>query len=122
MDNDKQSATPFFVALAPATLHILLSLAGEQMHGYGIMQQVERQSKGAYKLGPGTLYDTVQRLVKQGLIEEVHAGLGQEDSRRRYYSLTPSGRDVLAAEIARLDALVREGRLRLQQLCSGASS
>ena len=118
MDIDKVAVTP----LAPATLHILLSLAGEPMHGYGIMQEVERQSKGAYRLGPGTLYDNLQRLVKQGLIEEVHAGLGQEDSRRRYYSLTPTGRDVLAAEIARLDALVREGRLRLQQLFSGASS
>lgn len=118
MDNDQFAATP----LAPATLHILVSLAGERRHGYGIMQEVERQSKGAYRLGPGTLYDNIQRLVKHGLIEEVCAGLGQEASRRRYYSLTTSGRDVLAAEIARLDALVREGRFRLQQLLSGVSS
>ena len=110
MDIDKVAAAP----LAPATLHILVSLAGEPMHGYGIMQEVERQSKGAYRLGPGTLYDNIQRLVKQGLIEEVHAGLGHEDSRRRYYNLTASGRDVLAAEIARLDKQLARARKELE--------
>lgn len=117
MKHDSADFAP--LALAPATLHILLSLAGEQMHGYGIMQEVARQSNGTYKLGPGTLYDNLQRLVKRGLVEEVAARPGQEDSRRRYYSLTPSGRDLLAAEISRLEGVVREGRLRLQALLFG---
>ena len=60
-----------FLPLAPATLHILLSMAGEKMYGYAIMQEVARQSDGRYKLGPGTLYDNLQRLMKQGLVEEV---------------------------------------------------
>ena len=58
-----------FLPLSPAALHILLALAGEDMHGYGIMQEVARQSEGAYKLGPGTLYDNLQRLMDQGMVD-----------------------------------------------------
>ncbi|MBI2688392.1 MAG: helix-turn-helix transcriptional regulator [Acidobacteria bacterium] len=100
-----------FLPLAPAMLHILLSLAAEDMHGYGIMQEVARQSDGRYKLGPGTLYDNLQRLMKQGLVQE--AGAGSEDSRRRYYRLSSLGRRVLSAEIERLEAVVNEARLYL---------
>ena len=103
-----------FLPLAPATLHILLSLAGEDLHGYGIMQEVLRQSEGRYKLGPGTLYDNLQRLMEQGLVQEAARRSGNEDPRRRYYRLTPLGRRVLAAEIERLDGVVRAARLRLQ--------
>lgn len=99
--------------LAPATLHILLALAGEDLHGYGIMQEVSRQSDGQCKLGPGTLYDNLQRLLEQGLVHEVNRP-GREESRRRYYRLNALGRGVLAAEIARLEAVVRDGRLRLE--------
>ena len=60
-----------FLPLSPATLHILLALAGEELHGYGIMQEVARQSEGRYKLGPGTLYDNLQRMLDQGLVQEV---------------------------------------------------
>jgi len=89
-----------FLPLNPATLHILLALAGEDLHGYAIMQQVSRQSEGRYKLGPGTLYDNLQRLLNQGLVQERgHAG---GDSRRRYYKVTALGRGVLAAEVSRL--------------------
>src|SRR5262245_17874084 len=95
-----------FLPLAPATLHILLALAGEDMHGYGIMQEVSRQSEGQYKLGPGTLYDNLQRLMDQGLVQE--AGHSNEVSRRRYYRLHSLGRSVLAAEIARLEGVVRD--------------
>lgn len=102
-----------FLPLAPATLHILLALAGEDRHGYGIMQEVSRQSEGQYKLGPGTLYDNLQRLMEQGLVREVNPP-GRAESRRRYYRLNSLGRSVLAAEIARLENVVREGRLRLQ--------
>ena len=101
-----------FLPLAPATLHILLTLAGEDLHGYGIMQEVARQSDGRYKLGPGTLYDNLQRLMKQGLVEET--GSGEESSRRRYYRLTSLGRGVLSGEIARLEGVVKEARMRLK--------
>jgi DNA-binding PadR family transcriptional regulator len=76
-----------FLPLAPATLHILLALAGEDLHGYGIMQEVLRQSEGRYKLGPGTLYDNLQRLTAQGLVQEVarraSKELAQDGARRR---------------------------------------
>lgn len=102
-----------FLPLAPATLHILLALAGDKLHGYGIMREVARQSEGRYKLGPGTLYDNLQRLLQDGLVEEVAA---RDEPRRRYYRLSSLGRGVLAAEIARLEAVVREGRLHLKTL------
>ena len=102
-----------FLPLGPPTLHILLVLAGKDLHGYGIMQEVARESEGQYKLGPGTLYDNLQRLMDQGLVQEVHRA-ANEESRRRYYRLNSLGRSVLAAEIARLEGVVREGRLRLQ--------
>ncbi|PYT94606.1 MAG: PadR family transcriptional regulator, partial [Acidobacteria bacterium] len=59
-----------FVPLSPAAFHILLALAGDELHGYGIMQEIVQQSAGKYRLGPGTLYDNLQRLMEKGLIEE----------------------------------------------------
>src|SRR5215470_183967 len=103
-----------FLPLSPATLHILLSLAGEELHGYGIMQEVQRQSDGQYKLGPGTLYDNLQKLIDRRLVEELGHRPGDDDPRRRYYRLSSLGRGVLTAEIGRLDGVVREGKLRLQ--------
>ncbi len=105
--------TPF-LPLSPAALHILLSLAGEDRHGYGIMQEVARQSEGQYKLGPGTLYDNLQRLMNQGLVEETARRSPYDDPRRRYYRLTRLGRAVLSAEIARLETVVHEARLHLR--------
>jgi DNA-binding PadR family transcriptional regulator len=105
-----------FLPLAPATLHILLALAGEKLHGYGIMQEVARQSEGRYKLGPGTLYDNLQRLMKQGLVDEVASRAEEETSRRRYYRLNSMGRRVLVSEIARLEGVVREAKLRIKAL------
>ena len=102
-----------FLPLNPATLHILLALAGEDLHGYAIMQQVSRQSEGRYKLGPGTLYDHLQRLLEQGIVQEAGRKNG-EDSRRRYYRLTALGRGVLAAEISRLESMIRDAKLHLQ--------
>lgn len=101
-----------FLPLAPATLHILLALASEDMHGYGIMQEVARQSEGRYKLGPGTLYDNLQRMTAQGMVDEVNRS-ADEDSRRRYYRLSSPGREILSAEIARLEGVVRQARLHL---------
>ena len=103
-----------FLPLSPATLHILLSLAAEDLHGYGIMQEVARQSDGKYKLGPGTLYDNLQKLIQRKFVQELGRRPGDDDPRRRYYRLTSVGRGVLAAETNRLAGVVREARLRLQ--------
>ena len=111
-----------FLPLSPATLHILLSLAGEDRHGYGIMQEVARQSEGQYKLGPGTLYDNLQKLMNQALVEEGARPSATDDPRRRYYRLTRFGRKVLAAEIARLETVVREAKARLRAPHPGRAS
>ena len=107
-----------FLPLSPATLHILLALAGENLHGYGIMQEVARQSECRYKLGPGTLYDNLQRMLDQGLVQEAArraaSRTSNDDPRRRYYRLSSLGRGVLSGEIARLEDVARDARLRLQ--------
>ena len=103
-----------FLPLSPATLHILLSLAAEDLHGYAIMQEVARQSEGKYKLGPGTLYDNLQKLIQRKLVHELGHRPADDDPRRRYYRLSSLGRGVLAAETNRLAGVVREARLRLQ--------
>jgi DNA-binding PadR family transcriptional regulator len=105
-----------FLPLSPAALHILLSLAGGDLHGYAIMQEVARQSEGKYKLGPGTLYDNLQKLIDRGWVQEPGRKAGDEDPRRRYYRLTTAGQGVLEAEIERLSEVVREGRSRLRIL------
>jgi DNA-binding PadR family transcriptional regulator len=104
--------TSDFLPLSPATLHILAALADEDRHGYGIMQEVARQTNDQYKLGPGTLYDNLQKLLDQDLVEEVDRR-DDDDPRRRYYRLTPSGRDVLAAEVRRLESVFRKVKLHL---------
>jgi DNA-binding PadR family transcriptional regulator len=103
-----------FLPLSPPTLLILLSLAGHDRHGYGIMQEVSRQSEGQYKLGPGTLYDSLRKFMDQRIVEEVAAPKSlNEDPRRRYYRLTKLGRNVLRAEIVRLEGVVQQARLHL---------
>lgn len=98
-----------FLPLKPNWFHVLLSLAGEPQHGYGIMQDVLERTGGKVKLWPPTLYGTLKRLIADDLIapsgERPPAEV--DDSRRRYYRLTPLGRRVLEAECARLDDLVR---------------
>jgi DNA-binding PadR family transcriptional regulator len=103
-----------FLPLSPAALHILLSLAGEDRHGYGIMQEVARQSEGKYRLGPGTLYDNLQKLMTQGIVEESSSRARNDDPRRRYYRLTRFGRGLLSAEVERLDSVIREARIHLR--------
>lgn len=98
-----------FLPLSPAALHVLLALAGGELHGYGIMLEAARQSNGQYKLGPGTLYDNLRKLMSQGIVEESHKAAG-DDPRRRYYRLTGLGRHVLSAEVARLEGVVREAK------------
>jgi DNA-binding PadR family transcriptional regulator len=102
-----------FLPLSPAALHILLALAAEERHGYGIMQDVARQSDGRYKLGPGTLYDNLQKLMKERLVEESENRSTGAEARRRYYQLTKLGRLVLSAEIVRLEQAIGEAKLHL---------
>ena len=102
--------------LSPATLHVLLALAGEDRHGYGIMLEVARQSAGRYKVGPGTLYDNLKKLLKLGLVEEC-APDSLDAVTRRIYRLSEEGRAVLGAETERLSEVLREARrcLRLNE-------
>jgi len=102
-----------FLPLSAAALHILLALASEDRHGYGIMREVARQSDGRYKLGPGTLYDNLQKLLEQGIVEERSPRSPGDDPRRRYYRLSRFGRGLLSTEIARLEGVVREAKLHL---------
>jgi DNA-binding PadR family transcriptional regulator len=104
-----------FLPLSPAILHILLALAGEDRHGYGIMQEVARLSEGQYRLGPGTLYDNLQKLLDQGLVKEL-AGSSANDPRRRYYRLTSFGRRVLLTDLARLEKVLVEAKLRFREM------
>ncbi len=91
-----------------AAFHILLALADGERHGYGIMQEVAALTDGALRLGPGTLYGTIARLLEAGLIAEVaeRPDPALDDERRRYYRLTPAGRRVAATEVRRLERLV----------------
>ena len=114
MKEDLNSLLP----LSPATLHILLALAPEDRHGYGIMQEVARQSEGRYKLGPGTLYDNLHKLLGQAMIDEIEYSSKQESDRRRYYRLTSFGRRVLGAEVERLDRMIREAKPHLRPVRS----
>lgn len=101
-----------FLPLPPAPLHIVLALRGGERHGYAIMQDVERLSDGVIRMGPGTLYGTLKRLLEQGLIEESDgpADPSPESQRRRYYRLTAIGQHVSDAELGRLAALVERAR------------
>jgi DNA-binding PadR family transcriptional regulator len=101
--------------LSTAALHILLALAESNLHGYGIMQSVKRQSGGAYKLGPGTLYANLDRLLANGLVGEAERRLKDGDTRREY-SLTASGDRVLRTEVRRLRQVVDVARTRLGKL------
>lgn len=97
--------------LSPAALHILLALAGEDRHGYGIIKEVARQSAGHYKLGSGTLYDNLEKLMDRGLVKEATS---KGDPPRRYYRLTEFGRRVLEADLLRLKTVLREASLHLR--------
>jgi DNA-binding PadR family transcriptional regulator len=98
-----------FLPLKPHWFHVLLSLANQDQHGYGIMQEVLERTGGKVRLWPATLYGTLKRLMDEDLIEESTArpAPDQDDARRRYYRLTRLGRRVLAAESERLEDLVR---------------
>ena len=95
--------------LTPAVFHILLALSDGERHGYAIMQEVAESTGGQIKMGPGTLYGTLKRLLAAKLVEESdeRPDPSLDDERRRYYQLTALGRRVVKAEAERLAALVK---------------
>ena len=111
--------------LTPAVLHILLALSTEERHGYGIMKQVERESRGKVKMGPGTLYGSLGRMMAAGLIREGDRRVdpAMDDERRIYYALTGIGQQALAAELDRYQevvAVAAEKRLTRNAVARGA--
>src|SRR5215208_1777670 len=98
--------------LTAATFHILLALVDEERHGYAIMQEVAARTDGTVRLGPGTLYGSLKRLLAGGLVEESdeRADPTLDDERRRYYRITRYGLAVARAEARRLEAMVRSAR------------
>lgn len=101
--------------LTPAVLHILLALSTRERHGYGIMKQVEADSQGKVKMGPGTLYGSIGRMLEAGLIRESVKRVDPEmdDERRIYYKITGEGAAALATELNRYRGVVAvaEGRV-----------
>ncbi len=100
--------------LTPPVFHILVALAGQELHGYGIMQDVACQTAGALQLGPGTLYGCLKRMLAAGLIEESEERPDPDldDERRRYYRMTARGRHAVRAEAQRLAGAVAAARAR----------
>jgi DNA-binding PadR family transcriptional regulator len=94
--------------LTPAVFHILLALSTKERHGYGIMKQVRSDSQGRVKMGPGTLYGAIGRMIQAGLISESDRKIDPEmdDERRIYYKITDMGRKALAAELQRYREIV----------------
>jgi DNA-binding PadR family transcriptional regulator len=111
----KNQSTQELLPLTPPVFHILLALAGEERHGYGIMQDVAQQTDGALQLGPGTLYGCLKRMVAAGLVEESGERPDPEldDERRRYYRMTPLGKRIVRAEAQRLAGAVTVAMARL---------
>jgi DNA-binding PadR family transcriptional regulator len=112
--------------LSSATLHILLALAGGNLHGYGIIKEVARNSDGHYKLGPGTLYDNLKKLMDAGLVADApvsspskRKSAATKEDDRRFYTLTKEGKGVLAAEVDRLQSVVSEAKIRLREARAG---
>ena len=100
--------------LPVAQLHILLALAAGEKHGYAIMSEVEVLTEGSVKMGPGTLYGAVKRMLKARLVEETDERPDPEldDERRRYYRITGFGARVLDSEVARMEQLTRAAQAR----------
>jgi DNA-binding PadR family transcriptional regulator len=100
----KPSSPQELLPLTPPVFHILLALAAEERHGYGIMQDVARQTNDALQLGPGTLYGCLKRMLAAGMVEEsdVRPDPALDDERRRYYRMTSLGKQVVRAEAQRL--------------------
>jgi DNA-binding PadR family transcriptional regulator len=105
--------------LSTSVFHILVALAGQDRHGYSIMQDVAARTDGRVKLSPGTLYGAIRRLLEEGLIEELDERPEQDDERRRYYRLTSAGYAAAREEAVRLELLL--GQARTNGLVSGGT-
>lgn len=110
---DTENPTPdSLLPLPPATFHILMALSDEDRHGYAVIQEIEARTGGELRLSAGTLYRSIQRMIEQDLIVEIHERPAPEfdDERRRYYRITRFGEAVARAEARRLQNLVRLAR------------
>lgn len=103
-----------FGPLTPAMFHVLLALAGEDLHGYAILKEVELRTGSKVRLSTGTLYGIIKRLLSDGLITVLRArpAESEDDERRKYYRLTPRGHQVAAAEAERMDEVLAVARAR----------
>ncbi len=96
--------------MAPAVFQILIALADQPLHGYGIMLDIAERSEGKVKLSPGTLYGSIKQMLEDAWIEEVPSRATADDERRRYYRLTREGREAARQEMARMSALLNHAR------------
>ena len=112
--NADQNKAESFGPLTPAMFHVLLALAGDDLHGYAILKEVGLRTGGKVRLSTGTLYGIIKRLLNDGLIAELRTrpAESEDDERRRYYRLTPKGRHVAAAEAERMDEILSIARSR----------
>jgi len=100
-----------FLPLTPLAYQVLLALADSDRHGYGIILEVTERTDGTVRIRTGTLYTMIQRLLEEQLLEQSDAPRPEgDDTRRKYYRLTELGRDVLAAETRRMEALIGDAR------------
>ena len=109
-DDDRRAAD--LLPLSPQVFHILVALAAGDQHGYAIMQDIAHRTGGKLRLSPGTLYGSVKRMLEQGLIVELRPRERpkEDDERRRYYRLTPFGREIAKAETRRMAETVEQAR------------
>jgi DNA-binding PadR family transcriptional regulator len=121
MDAERRGNPEELLPLTPVVLNILLALAGEERHGYGIGVEVRERTGGQMRLGPGTLYGSIKRMVDGGLVAESEGPAEEEtedgrrrydEERRRYYRLTGFGERVLTAELARLEEVMRTAQAK----------
>ncbi|MEX2393979.1 MAG: PadR family transcriptional regulator [Actinomycetota bacterium] len=103
-----------FLPLPSAAFHVLLVLSKEELHGYAVMREVDEISEGAVRMGPGTLYGTIKRMLEMGLVEESgeRPDPSMDDERRRYYRITGLGERVVTAEVRRLQTMIERSVLR----------
>ncbi len=109
-----KSEADSLLPLPPATFHILVALADDDRHGYAVIKDVAARTGGALTLSAGTLYRSIDRMVQQGLIREISTRPARDidDERRRYYRITPFGREVAMAESRRLSQMLDLARAK----------